>query len=209
MKLLIFGATRGTGYELIEQALGRGHQVTAFARDPGKIEIRHENLEVIQGDVLDPGSVERAVKGMEVVLSAIGAPPSSKDPVRSEGTRNIVRAMERFGVRRFISLSTHGVGDTRGTLPPLYKYILVPIFLRRVFADHEVQENYIRESHLDWTIVRPTALTDGRRTGSYRHGFSAAERNLKNKISRADVADFMLAQLSGNAYLRKTPALSY
>ncbi len=199
MKLLIFGATRGTGHKLIEQALDQGHQVTAFVRDPAKLGIKHANLQIVQGDVMNSAAVEQAVRGQEVVLSAIGAPPSSKDPIRAEGTRNIIRAMEKIGVRRFISLSSHGVGDTRE----------VPIFLRRVFADHEVQEDYIKQSRLDWTIVRPTALTDGQRMGAYRHGVPVTEKNLKNKISRADVADFMLKQLAEDTYLRKTPTISY
>ncbi len=202
MKLLIFGATRGTGHKLIEQALDQGHQVTAFVRDPAKLGIKHANLQIVQGDVMNSAAVEQAVRGQEVVLSAIGAPPSSKDPIRAEGTRNIIRAMEKIGVRRFISLSSHGVGDTREMLP-------VPIFLRRVFADHEVQEDYIKQSRLDWTIVRPTALTDGQRMGAYRHGVPVTEKNLKNKISRADVADFMLKQLAEDTYLRKTPTISY
>jgi putative NADH-flavin reductase len=117
--------------------------------------------------------------------------------------------MEKIGVRRLISLSSHGVGDTREMLPLLYKYVIVPIFLRRAFDDHEVQENYIKQSRLDWTIVRPTALTDGQRTGAYRHGVPVSEKNLKNKISRADVADFMLKQLREDTYLRKTPTISY
>jgi putative NADH-flavin reductase len=209
MKLLIFGATRGTGHKLIEQALDQGHRVTAFVRDPAKLGIKHANLQIVQGDVMNSAAVEQAVKGQDVVLSAIGAPPSSKDPIRAEGTRNIIRAMEKIGVRRFISLSSHGVGDTRETLPLLYKYVIVPIFLRRVFADHEVQEDYIKQSRLDWTIVRPTALTDGQRTGAYRHCVPVTEKNHNNKISRADVADFMLKQLAEDTYLRKTPTISY
>jgi putative NADH-flavin reductase len=209
MKLFILGATRGTGRRLIEQALDKGHQVTAFVRDPAKLGIKHANLQIVQGDVMDLIAVEQAVKGQDVVLSAIGVPPSSKDPIRAEGTRNIIRAMEKIGVRRFISLSSHGVGDTREMLPFLYKYFIVPIFLRRVFADHEVQEDYIKQSRLDWTIVRPTALTDGQRTGAYRQGVPVTEKNLKKKISRADVADFMLRQLAEDTYLRKTPTISY
>ncbi len=209
MKIIIFGATGGTGRKFVEQALEQGHIVTAFARNPAKLDVKNENLQIVQGDVMDSASVERAVQGQDAVLSAIGAPDKSKDPVRSEGTRNIIRAMEQAGIRRFISLSTIGVGDSREMLPFLYKYILVPLFLRHAFADHAIQENYIEQSRLDWTIIRPAALTDGNHTGAYRHGFPVSEKNLKFKISRADVADFMLKQLTDNTYLHKTPGVSY
>ncbi len=209
MKLIIFGATGGTGRKLVEQALEQGHAVTAFARNPAKLDIKHANLQIVQGDVMNSDSVEQAVQGQDAVLSAIGAPDKSKEPVRSEGTQNIIGAMEKAGIRRFISLSTIGIGDSREMLPFYYKYILVPLFLRHAFADHEVQENYIKESRLDWTIVRPAALTDGNRTGAYRQGFPVSEKNLKLKISRADVADFMLKQLTDDTYLHQTPGVSY
>jgi putative NADH-flavin reductase len=117
--------------------------------------------------------------------------------------------MEKTGVKRLICQSSHGVGNTRDTLPLIMKYLIVPLFLRRAFADHEIQENYIKESQLDWIIVRPTALNDGEHTGSYQHGFTADNRTVTNKISRADTADFMLKQVADDNYLRKTPSISY
>jgi putative NADH-flavin reductase len=89
------------------------------------------------------------------------------------------------------------------------KYLIVPFMLHRAFADHDIQENYIKESQLDWIIVRPVAITDGERTGSYHHGFTADNKTVTNKISRADTADFMLKQLADNNYLHKTPWISY
>lgn len=209
MKIIIFGATGKTGRKLLEQALEQGHFVTAFARNPAKLDVKNENLQIVQGDVMNLAAVEQAVQVQEAVMSAIGAPDKSREPVRSEGTQNIIRAMEEANVRRFISISTIGVGDSRETLPFLYKYILVPLFLRHAFADHEIQENYIKQSQLDWTIIRPAALTDDNRTGAYRHGFPVTEKNLKLKISRADVADFMLKQLTDKTYFHKTPGVSY
>ncbi|WP_375435161.1 NAD(P)-dependent oxidoreductase [uncultured Hymenobacter sp.] len=209
MNALIFGATGGTGRQLVEQALAQGHIVTAFARNPRNLDLQHPNLHVGQGDVLDFASVERVMQGQEVVLSALGAPASQKDAVRSEGTRHIIRAMEQTGVRRFICLTTLGIGDSQQALPFAYKYLLVPLFLRQAFADSERQEEYIRQSALEWTIARPGTLTNGQRTGQYRHGFPASEKGLKMKISRADVADFMLRQVQDHAYLRKAASLSY
>jgi putative NADH-flavin reductase len=209
MKLIVLGATRGVGRNFTEQALAEGHSVTAVVREPSNFELKHNNLQVMKGDVMDFGSVEQVIRNHEAVISAIGSPPSSTDKVRSEGTQNIIRAMDKNGIRRLISVSSLGVGDSKVMLPFLFKYIIVPLFLRKAFADHEIQENYIRQSNLDWTIVRPAALTDGARTGIYKHSFPVTEKGLKSKISRADVADFMLKQLNDKTYFRKTTGVSY
>ncbi len=206
MKVLIFGSTGSIGRELVKQALDQGHTVTAFARDPSKLDIQHTNLQVVQGDVMDLASVEKAVQDQEAVLCALGE--GRKGTVRSGGTRNMIRAMEKAGVRRFDSLSTLGVGDSWEMLPLKYK-IFFRTLLRKAFADHVAQENLIKQSQLDWTIVRPGAYTNGERTGEYRHGFPVADKTIKAKISRPDVADFMLMQLADNTYLRKTPGVSY
>ena len=206
--LLIFGATGGVGRQLVEQALEQGHTVTAFARNPAKLDIKHENLKIVQGDVMDFASVESAMQGQEAVLAALGSPPWKHTSVRSEGTRQIVRAMEKVGFRRFVSLSTLGAGDSWEILPLKYK-ILFRTILRKAFAAHEDQENYIKQSQLDWTIVRPGGFANGDRTGQYRHGFPATDKTIKAEISRADVADFMLKQLADETYVRKTPGVSY
>ncbi|HET9494871.1 MAG TPA: SDR family oxidoreductase [Chloroflexia bacterium] len=207
MKVAVFGATGTIGRQLIEQALEQGHTVTAFVRDSAKLDIKSPYLKVVQGDVLDPASVEKAVQGQDAVLCSIGA--GRKGTVRSEGTRNIVRAMEKAGVRRLICQSSLGVGDSRGNLNFLWKYVMFGVLLREAFKDHVLQENFVKQSRLDWTIVRPAAFTDGERTGNYHHGFPGTRNGLRLKISRADVADFMLKQLGDSAYLRKTPGLSY
>ena len=210
MRTIIFGSTGGTGRQIVTQALEQGHHVTAFARSPEKLNIAHENLQVLQGNVLDYPSVEQAIVGQEVVLCALGLPAiMDKSQLRANGTKNIIRAMEKTGVRRLICQSSNGVGDTSKTLPFFTKYIIVPFMLRRVFADHEIQEELIKESQLDWIIVRPTALTDGKKTGVYQQGLTLDNRTATFKISRADVADFMLKQLVDNHYLHNTPSISY
>ena len=209
MKLIVFGSTGPTGRQVVTQALEQGHDVTAFARSPNKFDQKHAKLQVIKGNVLDFASVERAIQGQDVVLCTLGMPPKDKNNLRANGTKNIIRAMEKTGVRRFICQSSYGVGDTSDTLPFLMKYLIVPFILRRAFADHEVQENYIKESQLDWIIARPAALTDGEHTGSYQHGFTSDNKTVTFKISRADTADFMLKQLADNNYLQKTPSISY
>jgi nucleoside-diphosphate-sugar epimerase len=127
----------------------------------------------------------------------------------SEGTRNVVRAMERLGVRRFVCESSLGIGDSKGQLGFLFNYVVIPLLLRNIFADKQVQEKVIRESNLEWVIVRPAALTNGPRTGVYRSGFETGDKSIRARISRADVADFMLGQVTESTYLRKTPGLSY
>jgi putative NADH-flavin reductase len=127
----------------------------------------------------------------------------------SEGTRNIVQAMETASVKRFVCESSLGIGDSKGQLGFLYNYALIPILLRNIFADKEIQEQLIKESKLDWVIVRPAALTNGPRTRAYRSGFAASDKSIQAKISRADVADFMLKQLTDDVYLNKTPGVSY
>ncbi|GAB3835507.1 hypothetical protein GCM10028821_31980 [Hymenobacter jeollabukensis] len=156
----------------------------------------------------DARAVRQAVPGHDAILSTLGAPAGRKDAVRSEGTRHILQAMEQAGVRRFICLTTLGMGDSRPALPWLYRYLLVPLLLRYAFADSERQEALIRQSAVDWTIARPGTLTDGPRTGRYHHGF-APTAQLPMRIARADVADFMLGQLTDATYLRQAASLSY
>ncbi len=207
MKLVIFGSTGSIGQPLVKLALSQGHTVTAFARNPQKLEINHPDLRLLAGDVLDPVTVGKAVQGQEVVLCALGA--GRKGIVRAEGTRNILRAMEQNGVRRLICQTSLGIGDSRGNLNFFWKHIMFGLLLREAYADHGIQENYIQQSRLDWTIIRPAAFTDGDHTGQYKHGFTAHDKSITLKISRTDVADFMLKQLTDNQYLRKTPGLSY
>lgn len=209
MKIVIFGATGKIGRNLVDQALALGHDVTAFTRSSRKFERPYENLQILQGDVLDAAAVKRAIEGHEVVVCALGMPLLNKEGLRAKGTKIIVDAMQEIGVKRLICLSGLGAKDSRDILPFHYKYLIVPLVMRHLYADHERQEDYVRDSTLDWTIVRPGNFVKGGLTGHYRHGFSAADKAPKLKISYADVADFMLKQLTGDTYLRKAPSLSY
>jgi hypothetical protein len=117
--------------------------------------------------------------------------------------------MERRGIRRLVCQTTLGAGDSRPLLNFFWKHIMFGLLLREVYADHQTQEAFIKKSALDWIIVRPGAFTDGPATGAYQHGFPPAAKKLKSRISRADVADFMLQQLNDDTYLRESPGLSY
>jgi putative NADH-flavin reductase len=209
MKLVIFGATGTVGRQVVEQALEQGHTVTAFARNLTKLDIQHPQLGFAQGDVMDASAVEQAIRGQDAVVCVLGAGKQLKSTIRSEGTRQIIQAMEKVGMRRLICLSTLGTGDSWGNLDFYWKYIMFGFILRQVFADHERQEALVRNSNLDWTIVRPGALTDGPLTGQYRHSFPSSDRNIALQVSRADVADFILKQLSDQSSLHQTPSLSY
>ncbi|GAB6043385.1 NAD(P)-dependent oxidoreductase [Endothiovibrio diazotrophicus] len=209
MKVVIFGATGGTGRQLVVQALEGGHEVTAFVRRADGVDQRHERLSLVVGDVLDPSAVARALEGQQAVLCALGK-PSVLDgtELRSRGTENIVRGMERAGVGRLVCQSALGTGDSRGLLPLHYRWLIAPLLMGRLYRDHLLQERCIRDSRLAWVIVRPGVLTDGERSGGYRHGVSP-EPGLQAKVSRADAAEFMLSQLSDDRYLGKAPYLSY
>ena len=209
MQLAIFGSTGSIGQQLVKQSLEQGHSVTAFTRNPAKLDIKHHNLNIVRGDVMNLPSVEKAVRGQDAVVCLLGAGQNLTSTIRSQGTQKIIQAMEKAGVRRFICQSTLGAGDSWGSLNFYWKYIMFSGLLRKVFADHQLQEQYVQQSSIDWTIVRPGAFVEGNRTGNYRHGFSGSDRTSKLKISRGDVADFILKQLNDNTYLGKTPSLSY
>lgn len=209
MKLVVFGSTGGLGRELVAQALKQGNGVTAFAHRPSDFDPSSKDLRVIEGNVLDRDAVERAIQGQDAVLCALGAPLSDKTQLRAKGTANILRAMAEAGVARLVCVSALGVGDSRDLLPFSYRYLIIPLFMRRLYADHALQEGYIRNSQLEWVIARPGSYTKGPGAGSYRHGFTPADSPSTVKISRADVAEFMLKQVVEDAYLLKAPCISY
>lgn len=210
MRILIIGGTRGTGREVVKQALERGHDVVALARKPSKIKTTHERLRIVQGDVMEPASVEAAVQGCDAVLCTLGhrrwIGPSN---TLSEGTRNVVRAMEKHGVKRLVVVTSLGVGNSTGRLGLLYTLFTIPFILPFYWYDKGLQERIVRESSLDWVIARPGQLTFGRKRGVYKHGPRVGNYLWSVSISRADVADFMLNQLGDTPYLRQAPGLSY
>ncbi len=206
MNLAIFGATGSIGRLLVQQALDAGHVVTAFARKPDALELQHPNLKPFAGNVLDPDSTRAAVADQDAVLITLGS--GRKGTVRSEGTRNIINAMQHHKIRKLICQSTLGCGGSWENLNFLWQRIMFGFLLREAFADHELQEKFVKESSLEWTIVRPAAFTDGPVTNHYRHGFEEDDRTVTLKISRNDVAAFMLRQLTDPAYVGQTPGLS-
>ena len=201
-RVLIVGATGGTGRQLVAQALEQGYVVTALARDPGKLKIEHPQLQVIKGDVLDYTTVEKAVRGQDAVVSALGH-KRFWYPTRilSEGTRNVLCAMEAHGVRRLVCETSLGIGDSTGRMGLYYTLFVVPVILPFYFWDKTRQERLIEASKVEWVIVRPGVLTNADRWGAYRHGRSVGNFVWTVRISRADVADFMLNQLADDSHL--------
>lgn len=207
-KILILGASGGTGRQIVNQALEQGHDVTAFVRTPGKLGVRHQRLREIFGDAAnDAQSVMRAVPGHDVVISALGVGKSFvPNGLIETCMRNVVTAMESAGVRRLLWQSAFGVGGTRRDAPLVAK-IFMATLLRRIYADKRAGESYLRQRNLDWTLVCPTMLTDAQGTGTYRSGERLALRGMPT-IPRADVARFMLTQLDDRTYLHKEVLVS-
>jgi putative NADH-flavin reductase len=210
MRVVIFGASGATGRELVGQSLVQGHHITAFVRNPSRLGPQSSDTRVVRGDVSHRLAVARAIEGQDAVLCALGAAtPFRRDPALVEGVRHIVGAMERLGVRRLVYLSFLGVREGRRQLSAIGRFVVAPVILRNVVADHEDKERIIRRSRLEWVIVRPPRLTHGPRRGDYRSGVDIRATSSVPRVSRADLADFMLAQLSDDTYLRKTPAVMY
>ncbi|MEO0687656.1 MAG: SDR family oxidoreductase, partial [Cyanobacteria bacterium J06649_11] len=186
MKLVIFGSTGSIGTHVVKQALDQGHTVTAFVRNPDKLNLQHPHLNIFTGDVMNPVLVEEVVIGHDAAICILGSGKKLSGNVRSQGTKNVIQALEKAGIKRFICQSTLGAGDSWSNLDFYWKYIMFGFLLRKVFADHQIQEEYVRQSDLDWTIIRPSAFIDGTRTGKYRHGFPSSDHTTSLTISRPD-----------------------
>jgi len=207
MKIAVFGSTGGTGLALIGQALQRGHHVTALVRDIQKMPITSPRLEVVQGDVLDPDSARRVVDGADAVISVLGV-RLGQEPgtVRSQGTQNIVKALQDADVKRFISVSTIGVGDSLERLSVIARLLLPRIIGHDRLKEAERQEEIIRQSSLQWTILRPPRLVDSPISGHYKIG-TDLKTGLGSSIARVDVATALLDQLENIQFIRTTPSV--
>lgn len=208
--MLIVGATGGTGRELVQQALERGYTVTVIARNPKRVALEHPRLTVVKGDVLDPQAVATAMRGQEAVLCALGHRRYFY-PTRilSDGTRNIIAAMASHGSRRLVCETSLGIGDAAFRMGLLYTLFNIPVVLPFYFWDKTRQEKVIAGSAVEWVIVRPGALTNGDKRGRVKHGRCVGSPLWTVRVSRADVAAFMLNQLASDAHLRTAPGVSW
>lgn len=202
MNLIVFGPTGGTGREVVRQALGAGHSVTAYARTPEKLQMRHDRLRVVKGDVFDAAAVVAACEGQEAALVTLGGKPRGPQPCAA-GTLHAIQGLHKHGGKRIVVETALGVGDSHGGW--LFEKLLVPLLLRAEMADKEQQEQLVRSGGLDWVIARPGGLTNAPPKYAYR---AAAQPDHPSRIARADVAHFMLAQLESDAWLGQAVGLS-
>ncbi len=209
MKILIIGASRGIGKALMEEALGDGVTVSVLARYPEKITMSHPALSIHRGDARDLGSVMELSRGCDVVCSCIGAPITFK-PVDlfSTAAANYVAAVAANHGQKLIVITGIGAGDSKGHGGFLYDRIFNPLLLSAIYADKDREESIIKASSIDWLIVRPAGLTNGPRTGSYRV-LTELTGTASRRISRRDVADFILAQSADPTMFGKTPLITY
>ena len=211
MRLLIFGATGKTGQCFVDQALQRGHVVTAFVRDPAKLAAQQDNLQLVQGDILEPASVEAAFgEPFDAVISALGVFHREDRTELSAGTRNIIDAMQKHGCRRLAVVSSLGAGDSAGQGNLLARG-LQKFLLNYVLIDKTRQEELIAASDLDYTIARPPQLTDAAtvcRELTVWQGPTPKGAKLSWKTSRASVAAFLLEALEQGNYLRQIVNIS-
>ncbi len=209
VRVLVIGATGGTGRQLVQQALDQGHQVTAFVRRPAKFQIEHANLRVVKGDVLDYPSVEAAMHGQSAVLCALGHKRFFyPNKIQSNGMRNILGAMKTCNVPRLICETALGIGNSVGRLGLPHTFFILPLILPFYMWDKLRQEDLIIASDRDWIIVRPGVLTNAEGRGNYRHGPKVGNYFWPAPVARADVADFMLKQLTNDAYVGSAPGIA-
>ncbi len=210
MKVAVIGASGGTGRAVVKSLLARSDRVVAFARHPESLGPETEQLKLVAADARDPVHLGKAIVGCDAVILTLGVSgtlmkPNTPVQICSQATRTLLPVMRGVGVKRLIVVSSFGVGDTRDKLP-LSSKIFFKLFLAKRIADKETQEKDVKATTLDWTILQPVRLTDERPT---HHYFVSAEGKVRKlTIAREDVAQFAVAQLNSQEYLRKTVTLS-
>lgn len=210
-KILVIGASRGIGLETVRTALRAGYSVRALARSAAGVPIADVGLDKLSGDALDRDTIRNALQDVDAVIQTLGVDFSPRlifegTSLFSESTRILVDAMKAAGVKRLITVTGIGAGDSRGHGGFLYDAILFPLLLKRVYDDKDVQERIVRSSGLDWTIVRPGMLSNGPATGRYRV-LTASKDWRFGVISRADVANFLVRLTKDPALIGATPLL--
>ncbi len=206
MKLLILGATGGVGRHLVEQGLSRGHQLTALVRHPEKLNDGRVN--VVPGDVLDPAAVEKAVVGQDAVVYAIGTRRPGRTTLFSDSARILIEAMGRQSARRLVCITGVGAGETKGHGGFLYDKIGYPLITKNIYLDKDRQEALIRDSGLDWVIVRPTVFREGQARRPFRAVTDVTGVVLR-RIAREEVARFTLDQLTDNRFLHQAAFIGH
>jgi putative NADH-flavin reductase len=209
VKILVLGASQGTGALCVKSALSKGHSVSAFSRTPAKLDVTHPALTKVAGDFHDAASVRSAVAGHDAVI--ICASPSSLGAIKekpdyfSRGTKYCIDAMKEYGVKRLVVLSAHGVGESKPAASWFQRTFLIGGLLKGFYRDHDVQERMTQESGLDFVIAHPTRLTNGPAKGKYVRTVELI--SVPATISRADVADFMVEACESTTLVGKSVQL--
>ena len=210
MKVLVIGATGGTGRHAVRKLLERGHEVTAWARRPSAVasDGQSDRLHVVTGEARDAGSIDRAVAGQDAVLVAFGARSLKKDDVQEAFMRNLIAAMKAHGVRRIVNLSAWGLNNDRAVMSSrFFHYFIRPVFLRHIWADKERAEALLTASGLDYVNVQPGRLLDAPAKGGVRASIDG--RGLQPRMNREDLAAFMVDQLESDQWVGQSVVVGY
>ncbi|HEY9002405.1 MAG TPA: SDR family oxidoreductase [Mucilaginibacter sp.] len=211
LNIVVIGANGGIGKQVVELALEAGHNVTAILRNPAKLAMTHTNLQIVKGDVMSPETFEDYLEGKDAIISALGTNAVTKTTILySEGNKNLLKAMKKKGVRRafFISASALEISPVLPLFVRLVEKYIVQKILKHMYADLRIMEKLIKETDTDWTIMRPPRLTNGPATGKYRFAINSFLKNCLS-ISRADLAHFMLNNISNEATYKATIEIAY
>ena len=203
MRIIVFGATGKTGQYVWRQALEQGHEVTVFVRSVVKLESVESNLHIVQGDVFDADSVAKAVTNHDAAIVCLGSSNLRDKTTLTVGTKNVVDGMIRYNVERLIIVSAAGVEESWAQIS-WFARLLFKTLLRNVFSDHNSQEAIVKESSLEWTIVRSAVLTDQPASGAY----TASNTETVRRISRADLADFLVKQVTDTTYIQQAISIT-
>jgi len=205
MKIIVIGAGGRTGGAVVEQAVAAGHEVTAFVHKANEYNVT--NVRVVEGDAADSAAMDAAVLGQDAVIDTIGGKtPYKKTTLESSAASTIITAMQRNGVRRLVVSSMLGVGESKANAS-IFLRLLVATFLRGANKDKAAMESAVKSSGLDWVILRPAILTDDSATGNVRV-FDTETGGKAHKITRTDLASFMIARISGSKYLRQAVTIA-
>jgi putative NADH-flavin reductase len=208
MKILVLG-TRGVGLQVIKLGLLYGHKIRAFSRRPGTLSIADENFEMFHGDAANSADIEAAAEGMDIIVSAIGIPPAKNDvSIFSVSAGHLVSAVKKNNVKLLIMVTGIGAGDSMGHGGFIYDKIIFPLLLSKVYEDKNRAEAILSKSDINWIIVRPGFLTNGKLTEKYRV-ITHLDGIKCGGISRADTAHFILTQAASRTYIKQTPLITY
>lgn len=209
MKLSVIGASRGIGRKVVDEALERGHAVVAMSRNMTGAGIAAEHFTALDGDATNATDVAQAIDGADAVILTLGVPKDMRvlkaTTLFSDATRTLIAAMEEAGIKRLITVTGFGAGDSKDKLSTPER-LTQKAFLGRAYADKDLQEQLIRDSDLDWTIARPGILSDNRKSNAYRV-LVEKETWRNGLINRADVADFLVTAAENASHMHQTPAL--